>query len=205
MTSFKESIMIVGGDSVGKTAMLFDIAKAHPDAKIYIFDFENKTAKIHAGFYPEVENVTIKLIKSWADVIKAFDVAEKVLKAGDWLMIDGLGTAWDMIQAEWAEQGPDQWQWIKARHNKDFLDKASAASYHFAATAWAQSNADYNIDRETDREIKDDLLLWKQFGFRPDGEKRNTRRFDTVFALHSRVNPIRQEISTIQGQGAALC
>ena len=54
---YKESILFVGGDDVGKTSMLFDIARHHPKAKCVLFDLENKAEKIRDGFYPDVKNV----------------------------------------------------------------------------------------------------------------------------------------------------
>lgn len=206
MVQYKETILFTGGDSVGKTTCLFELAKYHPNSKCILIDFENKTQKIQAAFFADVTNVEIFNVLNWHDVEEAFTEAKKRLGPGDWLLIDGLDKAWDIAQVTYdatnKEHGPDAWRYIKKIHNKEFLDVACGrAPFNVGATAWAAPNQDYNIDRETDAEIKQELQMWKQIGFRPGGEKRNTSRFDTVFALKAKLMPRKNAVTTYKDKG----
>lgn len=201
---YKETICFVGGDSVGKTTALLEIAAAHPNAKVRMIDFENKWRKIRDIYFSELKNLEVETVQDWDDVERAFAKFNKELGVGDWLLIDGLDKAWDIIQTEYDESkhGPNEWGWIKGKHNKDFIDVAtSRASYHVAATAYAQPNASYNIEREKDERVKEELMLWAQIGFRPGGEKRNMSRFETVFALKAQLSPRRNMVTTFKDKG----
>lgn len=202
--TYKETICFVGGDSVGKTTALLEIAEYHPNSKCIMIDFENKWRKVRDVYFPNLTNLEVISVQDWADVKAAFDKVQKQLKVGDWLLIDGLDKAWDIIQSTYdpGKHGQNEWGWIKGEHNKDFIDIATGrASYNVAATAYAQPNADFNIQRESDREVKEELLLWKQIGFRPGGEKRNMSRFDTVFALKSQLSPRKHFVTTFKDKG----
>ncbi len=201
MTVFKETILITGGDSVGKTAALLEIAREHEEKKCIFMDFENKVAKIHAAYFPDVDNIEFIDILNWNSVEDGFAEVKSTLGVGDWFLIDGLDKAWDIIQTTYdennKEHGPDMWKFCKGRHNKEFIDVACGrAPFHVAATAWSAPNDEINIQRERDETVKDNLLRWKQFGFKPGGEKRNTARFDTVLALRSTVNPVKFYVAT---------
>lgn len=198
---YRELILFTGWDDSAKTSMLFDFAQHHPENKFRMMDFENKTAKIHAAYYPQVTNIEFDIIMTLEDLRLAFEKAKANLKAGDGLLIDGVGRAWDMIQTTYdpnnKEHGPDMWRFCKGQHNKLWMDIATGiAPFHVIATALAAPNEDININRERDEHVQENLMRWKAFGFRPDGEKRNTGRFDTVFALKSTVNPTKFYIST---------
>jgi len=199
--AYKESILFVGGDSSGKSTSLLEVAQYHPESKVIIFDFENKLSKIKDGLFPDLTNVTIVPIEDWSDVERGYELVERTLGVGDWFMVDGLDKAWDMAQATYdinnKSHGPDQWKYVKGIHNKEWLDKATGrAKFNVAATSWATPNGGFNIDRESDAEVKEDLMLWQQFGFKPGGEKRNTSRFDTVFALKTKINPVGFQVAT---------
>lgn len=180
---------------------MLEIAEYHPNRKCIMIDFENKYGKVKDVFFPNVTNLEVVSVNDWDDVTRAFAKAERELKAGDWLLIDGLDKAWDIIQSTYDERkhGPNEWGWIKGEHNKDFMDVATGrAPFNVAATAYAQPNADFNIQRESDKEVQENLLLWKQIGFRPGGEKRNMSRFDTVFALKAQLSPRKNLVTTFK-------
>lgn len=205
MPSFKETILLVGPDNVGKTSILLELARFHPENKCVLFDFENHVDKIKYTYHEEVSNVEVIDIDEWAILEKEFDRAQRSLQLGDWLLVDGLDKAWDMIQAEYEDgkdKAPDMWQWTKKKHNKEFMDKATGrGKYSFAASVYAYPNDQFNISRETDPEVKKELGNWRQFGFRPGGEKRNTSRFETVFALKHEYQPERFFVSTFKDKG----
>jgi len=46
---YKETILIVGPDSSGKSSSLLDIADKHPDSKVFMIDLENKLGKLLDG------------------------------------------------------------------------------------------------------------------------------------------------------------
>jgi len=201
--SYKETLCYVGGDSVGKTTALLEIAEYHPNSKVIMIDFENKWRKVRDVYFPDLD-IEVFSVSEWNDVIDAFDKVEKTLGVGDWLLIDGLDKAWDIIQSTYDEKkhGPNEWGWIKGEHNKNWLDIACGrAPYNVAATAYAQPNADFNIQRESDKGVQQELLLWKQIGFRPGGEKRNMSRFDTVFALKAQLSPRKNLVTTFKDKG----
>jgi len=204
MTEYKETVLFVGGDSVGKTTVLFEIAEAYPSAKFILIDFENKWNKVRNLYFPHVNNVEVISVLNWDEVEAAFTKAKKELGAGDWLLIDGLDKAWDIIQSTYdaTKHGQNEWGWIKGKHNKDFLDVAcTRAPFNVAATAYAQPNADFNIQRESDAAVKEELMMWKQIGFRPGGEKRNISRFDTVLALKAQLMPRKNLVTTFKDKG----
>jgi hypothetical protein len=201
--------MYTGGDSVGKTSLLLEIAEFHPESRCVIFDWENKTRKVLDSLYYDLKNVEVIPVRTFdgnpeAAVLRQFEKIAPKLKSEDWFMIDGLDKAWDVAQTEYdPKKGPDQWQWIKGVHNKEWLDVACGfAPFNVAATAWAAPNDTFNIDREKDAMIREELMMWQQYGFRPGGEKRNTSRFDTIFALKTSVAPVKRYVSTYKDKGA---
>lgn len=199
--AYKESILFTGGDNVSKTSLLLEIAATHPESKCIMFDFENKVDKIRDGYYGDLKNLEVIDILGWDDVEDGFTRVKAELHIGDWYLVDGLDKAWDIIQTTWDKDNPDHeadmWQFCKKRHNKRWLDIACGrAPFNVAMSAWCAPNDSFNIDRERDDQVKADLMLWKQYGFRPGGEKRNTSRFDTVFALKTRLNPQKFYVST---------
>jgi len=201
---YKETIAWVGGDSTGKSSMILDYAQHHPSVRVAIIDFEGKLEKIREVYYPDVDNVDAHRVFEVEEVLATFEDLHPQLKAGDALAIDGLPWYWDMLQDEYDPNNDklkEMWKWIKERHNKRFLDKMARSQYNILATLWAAPNPDHNIQRETDAEVREDLLLWKQFGFKPAGEKRNTSRFDTVFGLRTNINPVRHQVATYKDKG----
>ena len=97
---YKETILIVGPDSSGKSSSLLDIADKHPDSKIFMIDLENKLGKLLDGLFPDLE-IEVEPCLNWDQLADAFNKAKQSLKAGDWLMIDGLDKAWDLVQADY--------------------------------------------------------------------------------------------------------
>jgi hypothetical protein len=215
---YKESILLVGGDSTGKTSTLFEIARHHPEARIILLDLENKSSKIHDGLYPDV-TVDTRTALTWDDLEDVWAEAKASLKPGDWFMVDGLHRAWDMVQTDYEVKvhdltpserieklrlgdrkdaaGIDKWGWCKGKHNSFFMDIACfSASFHVAMTTQVDPWVAESVDNERDDAIKEQLLMWRQFGFKPAGEKHNVSRFDTVFALASTLNPVQHKVAT---------
>ena len=215
---YKETILIVGPDSSGKSSSLLDIADKHPDSKVYMIDLENKLGKLLDGLYPDLD-IEVEGCLNWDQLADAFNKAKQVLKAGDWLMIDGLDKAWDLVQADYemkvngitlsnrveelrlgtSAPGIDKWGWCKTKHNKDFLDVATGrAPFHVAATAWAHPVSIEGVGQDKDITVQETTAMWQQAGFKPGGEKRNTQRFDTVFALNLKMAPVSYQIATMK-------
>ena len=196
--------MYVGGDSVGKTTALLEQPYYYPNNQFIMLDFENKWKKVKDIYFPDLKNLEVISVLSWNEVEDGFNRCKAMLGEGDGLLVDGLDKSWDIIQSTYDEKlhGPNEWGWIKGKHNKDFIDVAcTRAPFNVFATAYAQPNADFNINRETDATVKQELLLWKEIGFRPGGEKRNVSRFDTVFALKAQLRPRKNYVTTFKDKG----
>ena len=132
-------------------------------------------------------------------------------------MIDGLGKAWEMVQADYERKvnkiglgerveqqrlgesspGIDKWGWCKTKHNASFMDVACGpAPFNVIATIAAKVLPPDNVLGNASDAKREAIYKWKQFGFAPTGEQNNINRFDTVVVLRSHTTPVKHEIAT---------
>ncbi len=224
----RERILLCGMPGSGKSYSLLalcDLIGLHtPDAKIFLLDADRGIGKINKTEWPMVNNIhTYKMARTWEDVESFIDEVEKEQTPQDWVLIDMLGRFWEMAQslevgvvhgvttgsammaarkraveasqlnAPGSLPQPD-WTVIKRFHNDEFIEKISTRwDCHLVATT--------SLNRLDQR---DDAMLQEIFashGFRPDGEKYNVHRFDTVMFV---MNNGKHIFQTIKDRGRKL-
>lgn len=219
--------MLYGPGSSRKTSTLCEIIAAHPDDIFYVIDIENKFRKVQEGLFPEINNIVgIANPKNWDEVEQAFEEAKRLLVTENkdktaWLMIEALDKLWDVAQADWDKAvlkmtpgerieaqvkgeikrtGIGKWEWVKTKHNQDFMDVACfQAPFHVVATAQAEPfTPTIETQTGTIREDPEVFDIFKPAGFKAGGEKHNHSRFDTIIALNVRLNPRKFMMATIK-------
>jgi hypothetical protein len=226
----RERILIGGAPGTGKSYSLLALADyiqiRDPDAKIFILDADRGMGKVRKSEWPQVNNIAKHYVARNWEVVEQFlaEVGEEH-RPKDWVFIDMLGRFWDMAQSlevsavhgvspgqamlnarkNLVEQHklhapgslpqPD-WTVIKRFHNDEFIDTISNVwDAHVVATT-ALNKLD--VDR-------DDALLveiFAPYGYRPEGEKYNVHRFDTVMFMS--LEGDKRYISTVKDRGRHL-
>lgn len=209
----RERILLCGMPNSGKTyalCALADFIGLHsPESTIWVLDADRGLSKVKKADWPQVDNIDperYKVARQWDDV-EAFveDVGPKQTPK-DWIFIDMLGRFWEMaqnvevsavhgvsmgqkmlearkqlvedakLQAPGSLPQPD-WTVIKRLHNDDFIDRLTSS---WDANIVATTSLD-KLDT-----ARDDALLvsiFATYGYKPDGEKRNPHRFDTIMFI----------------------
>lgn len=193
MTTYKESLAFVGGDSSGKSTCLLELAHFHPESNVVLLDLDNKIEKLVDVYFPHLrdrENMHIHQVRNSGMLLDHYQDAKGILKVNDWLLADGIDKFWEILQGEWEKAdkkpGNDQWGWIKGTHNDEFMEPAcNRAPFNVGMTMWAGPIDSYTLERTSDQGIKQDFQLWQQYGFKPEGYKRNSGYFETIFALRT--------------------
>jgi len=168
------------------------------------------------------------LAERWTDVMDMMDdLSDRGFKDSpdNWLLIDMVGRLWEMAQSyevgevygkrasefllgaraaavEAAKLGqppsmptPD-WNVIKKFHNDDFMDLVCA---RWKSNIVATTGADPIIQEWARPE---DISFFGPLGYKPDGEKRNIHRFDTIMFLVERKGD--RQFSTLKDRGRKL-
>ena len=224
----RQRIELCGFPGSGKTFALYALAEMlmvlDPDAKIYALDFDRGMGKVRPE-WPDVDNIRFFRGRKWADVMEFVDTVSKVQTKRDWIFLDMIGKAWEMAQnfeiaivhdntaglqlleARRAMveakklQGPGtfpqpDWTVIKRLHNEEFID---AITSEWDAHVIATTSLD-PVDADRDDELI--VSIFQQYGFKPDGEKRNAHRFDTVMFVMKK-GP-RRLLYTLKDRGRPL-
>lgn len=225
----RERILLCGQPTSGKTYAILALADyvgvRDPKAKVYILDADRGMGKVKRD-WPDVENIDHTLARSWDDIQDWIEEVEPKQTARDWIVIDMIGRLWEMaqsfevgivhqqsmgkrllearrdlvaaskLQAPGSLPQPD-WTVIKKLHNDEFIDRISTRwDSHIIATT-SVDPLDANRD--------DGLLVsvFQEYGWKPDGEKRNIHRFDTIMFIQE-VAKGKRRFTTIKDRGRPL-
>jgi len=224
----RERILLCGQPTVGKTYSVYALADyvalKDPDAKIFVLDVDRGMGKVKRE-WPNVNNIEYYLARKWDGVERFMDKVGPKQKARDWVIIDMIGRCWELaqsfevgivheesmgkrmlearrqlvaaskLQAPSSLPQPD-WTVIKKLHNDMFIDEISIEwDAHVVATT--------SID-PLDMERDDGLLtsIFQSYGWKPDGEKRNVHRFDTIAFME--IVGKKRRLTTIKDRGRPL-
>lgn len=203
--NIRDTFLLYGPPSSGKTTALLQIAEANPDSTLWVMDADNKFMKVWRGSFSHVTNVEYHLVREWKEVSDTYKKIRKKIKPEDFLALEMVDRYWDMAQAYYdvsvygqdvgthllqlkvntqSKSGiadPDslsRWNVIKRMHNADFLDDATSyLPCHVVLTTSASTLLPGQIES---KEIRD---LYGQVGLAANGEKRNGYRVDTIILL----------------------
>lgn len=101
----KERILIYGGPGSGKSSTAFHIAsmlkQSNTPGVVHILDTDSSARRTVLEGYSNLDNISVHNITSWEDLL-----ITKTLEFGphDWLVIDFISDAWQMVQDWYAEQ-----------------------------------------------------------------------------------------------------
>lgn len=103
-----ERILTFGPAGSGKTTAWLDIAKwsarTNSPAKFYVLDTDFAVERMLTTYPEIVPNVEVYSGYDWNDYIKFQKHVLTHAKAGDWVIIDFIGSAWDAVQQYFTEQ-----------------------------------------------------------------------------------------------------
>lgn len=225
----RERILLAGFPGSGKTYALLGLADmigmADPKAKIWVLDADRGFGKIQKQEWPQVKGLDYRVAREWDDVEAFVEEVSALQTDHDWIFIDMIGRFWEMAQSlevaavhglsmgrkmlqarkELVEQAklqapgslpqPD-WTVIKRLHNDEFIDRLTAG---WDANIIATTSLD-PLDTSRDDQLL--VSIFAQYGFKPDGEKRNSHRFDTVLFLS--LLGKKRELTTIKDRARPL-
>jgi hypothetical protein len=208
----REKVLLVGDTSVSKSMNLILLTLLYPDKKILIFDPEDGVNKVlhELGFIDTPANLTIFRVKpDWTEMMTFYDAVKGMYQEGDWVCPDMLGKFWDLAQQYYSVRvfgqnpiehlltlrsqaqktnfggfdGLQDWSLIKRMHNELFIDDMVINS-PFNVMATTSANQFLPIEKIPNPE-QDQVgnLLALKFGVKPEGEKHNTFRFDTIILV----------------------
>lgn len=209
----REKILAFGGSGVGKSWSIPSLAQfvlaMNPKSRVYVLDSDDGIEKIWHDHFKSLKNTNFFFspVTSWPQVMESMDELRQAnLTSDDWVCIDMLGKFWEMAQSYEVNEvfgkkasefllvaraeavsaaklnkpvtlpGVD-WTVVKKLHNGDFLDELAT---DFKCNVFATAAADPIIADFDDAKI---VSMFQQVGAKPDGEKRNAHRFDTVMYL----------------------
>ena len=206
----RERVLAYGGSTVGKSHSILQLAQTvamlDPTAQVYVIDSDDGLRKIWQNHFASLKNLNWSLAKHWDEVQSAMDALGPVVKPNDWVCVDMIGKFWEMAQSFEVRQvyGKDaseymlvaraeavaaakmnkpatlpghDWNVIKKLHNENFIDRIVT---EFPCNVYATSAADPLIQEFDDQKI---ITMCGTVGYKPDGEKKNIHRFDTVMFL----------------------
>lgn len=224
----RERVLLYSGSGTGKSFAVLALAEyvneTDPTATIWVFDPDRGIQKCWKREKPTAK---IKHIKTpdWPALEEGLDQIEDSIKPNDWVVIEMIGRYWEMAQSyevgevygskagEYlllARQKAIQdaksskpatlpsvdWQVVKKLHNDDFIDRILSS---WDCNVLITTAADELIRELDDPKI---ISLFESVGYKPDGEKRNVHRVDTVMFMY--MNAKGRHITTIKDRGRPL-
>jgi len=202
----RERLLLFGEEGTGKTYSLLGIALAHPQSLCYIIDPDAGVAKVleELGGAKQFPNVEYAMCPGWPEIYKAFNEAHAMLKKGDWLFMEHLGRVWEKAQdfysvliyktmapehlltlkqakaegekvallGSFGEEG--DWRTIRSLHSTVVDRAALEGIYNIAATS--------AIRPLNPKEVGQQWAMVYE-GAKPEGEKHNGYRADTIAQL----------------------
>jgi hypothetical protein len=104
-----ERIAVFGGEKSGKTFSHLSIAAMHAkrnsDATFYILDTDLAIERMLMDpTFADLDNIVYEVCTSWAELRDATKLFLGKIQPGDWLVVDMITQAWDMVQRHYIEQ-----------------------------------------------------------------------------------------------------
>ena len=187
--------------------------------KLYVIDTDDGLEKSLHYEFPHLDNVENHLATNFDEIIEDFEDIKKKVTKKDWVAFEMLAAFWTCAQDDYAgkvygenmeELYQEQrrrlvlagktgapatgvnpmldWPAIKKKHNRllDYLTKRMKCNV--IATTNRKKLMDFNKGGQ-EMEDEETMDTFGDIGFKPDGEKNNQFRFDTILYLSkSRVN-----------------
>lgn len=208
----RERILAYGSAGVGKSFAILNLAQivsvTSPESTVWIIDADDGLAKLRKAKFPFLTNIKWEHILAWPQIQEAIPFLKANVKRHDWICIDMIGRFWEMAQSfevgevygktasefmlvaraeaiaaaklnKPATLPSVDWNIVKKLHNDDFIDKLAS---DFPCNLFVTTSADPLI---ADMDDPKTIAMFASVGFKPDGEKRNPHRFDTVMFLRS--------------------
>ena len=206
----REKILLFGGTGTSKTYSLISLALSFPDNRLAVIDPDDGFAKVldELGGEKAFPNIDYYPAHTWDEIYAAYIEIVGYLGQGDWLGIEKLGKLWDSAQNYYSAitfsetavehllgkiedgrtpkaggfEGETEWPVIKRLHNELVVDDM-VARHDFNVFATAEAKELTFRDREAAEKSKlmrDFLAIFAPVGVKPEGEKHNAGRFDTI-------------------------
>lgn len=203
-----ERILSIGDAGSGKTTNALNIARwlvrTKSQSRVYILDTDFAIPRMLTN-YPEIVPI-VKLYPcyDWTDYTKASKEILRLAKQTDWVVVDFIGSAWQAVQAYYAEQvfhqqlgnyflevrkqmdkdkhslnaldGWTDWQVINPLYRQWINPLLFKGQYHIYATAKADQLSSDKKPTETSRVRQ----LFSRFGIKPQGQKDLPFQFHTL-------------------------
>lgn len=103
--SSKERILLYGGAGTAKSSAAFQIAKFYQqtgtEGTIHIADTDSSAERMKEAGYKDLDNVIIYPVYEWEDLQQ---FTKMPFGVRDWLVVDFISAAWQMVQDWYAEQ-----------------------------------------------------------------------------------------------------
>lgn len=226
----REKVLLYSQAGIGKTYAILKLAELwatiNPEAWVYVIDADDGVGKLWRAEFPDVTNLRYSLVRTWPDVSAKIKEIKAQIQPDDWIAIDMIGRYWELaqsyevgevygedaaeyllaarkqaVEASKTNQPPTlasvDWNVVKRLHNDSFIDDIIG---HWKCHVLATTSADPIIAEFDTEETKS---LFGQYGFKPDGEKRNPHRFDTVMLL-TKIKAGDRFFTTIKDRGRPL-
>lgn len=205
----RERVLAYGGPGVGKSTAILKLAQTlsvvDPKATVWVIDADDGLQKIWQSQFKSLTNLKWKHVLEWSDLQQVIPYLKEHVKENDWISIDMIGRFWEMAQsfevtqvygktasefmlvarAEAVQSAKMNrpatlpsvdWNIVKKLHNDDFIDYLTS---DFPCNLFVTTSADQITDLDDNKTV----AMFAATGFKPDGEKRNAYRFDTVMFL----------------------
>lgn len=219
----KERIGIYGPPGVGKSHQYFTIARWHKDlgsdAKFYAISTDGSYEVLSMN--PEFEDLDNII---WADVVEFEDYMQaaktytKQLRPQDWLCVDLQDAAWSAAQDEYAAHKTG----TKLDDMGDLWLEKGPGKYPIEGWDWGMPNARYRVfannylvpgvghrflvygekellkDSSTGNTSEDPRVksMFKHIGLKPEGQKGDPFRWNTILHIDAGTEPRTQVMST---------
>jgi len=113
----RERIEVIGIQGAGKTYGWLGIAEALPNSTFHVIDPDDGVERLRVEEFPDLHNIKYYFTPEWYEKITKIgenrwqggiaDAAKIILnehKDGDWIIIEQLGSQWDMAQATFTDK-----------------------------------------------------------------------------------------------------
>lgn len=205
----QERILVYGGSGSGKSRGWLTLARQFPDSRFFCIDTDKAIARMLALGFKNLKNVIVYPARNWAQCEAALvGIQQQKPTEQDWIVVDMIDSTWDFVQADFVEQifgkkiddyfmevrkaagkgasklevfeGWIDWNVI----NKKYQDWANTICYDLPCHVYLTAKAT-NLGKKDDATIRE---IYTAIGAKPEGEKRNTYRVNTVLFLSHSLN-----------------
>lgn len=214
-----ERILVYGNTGSGKSNAILTVAKRCPDANFYVIDNDLGITPIIENEMPELSadnggNVHVYFCDSFDEHMDALAEIQEKAKAGDWLVIDMLGSMWGLAQERFSDivygKGLDQhlmdaairaekdddgsppfdgmrdWPSITQTHAKVYREMLKASINKKMNLYCTAASAELMDDRGKIKESKANKETYGGIGWKPKGQKEMGHKFNTILMFEKK-------------------